>query len=130
MALPSILTGFSHDAFVWLAMTIILGGAAAVATGRALAQSWRGLGLALFYAALLAAAVDFLCYALFQVSAIPMLALADAVIAQDYAALAMHCTVWAATFVVLAVFVIIGWRLTRSRMMAAQYGFLTGRSSP
>ncbi len=123
MELPSLLTNFSRDTFTWLAVTVLLGGAAAVATGRALAQAWLGRGRAIVYAAVLAAAAGFLSYALFEVSAIPMQDIASAALERNFPALASLLSVWAATFVILALFAAAGWRITRNRMMSAQYGF-------
>ena len=125
MSLSPILTSFSRDTIVWLAVTLVLGGAAASAAGRALARAWRGRSRAVFYAAIIAAASGFLCYALFQVSAIPMQAIAAAVSARDVPRLASLLSVWAASFVILSGFATVAWRLTRTRMMALQYGFLT-----
>lgn len=123
MAWPALLTSPSRETMIWLAVTLILGGAAAIATGRALARGWQGLGLAMFYAAILAAASSFLCYALFHVSAIPMQAIASALVAHDVARIAMLLSVWAVSFVILALFTLAGWLITRRRMMRTQYGF-------
>ncbi len=51
--------------WVFLALTIVLGGAAAVATGRAIAQTWRPIWNLLPYMLILSAAIQFLHYALF-----------------------------------------------------------------
>ena len=56
---------------IWLAVTLLLGGAGAVATGRALAQAWRPLSLLPGYMLGLSAFTCFLCWALFEVPAIP-----------------------------------------------------------
>ena len=123
MTSPALLTAFARETWVWLAVTVILGGAAAFVTGQALARAWRGLGRATIYAALLAFASCFLCYALFHVSAIPMNALIAAAVARDAARVAPLLAVWGASFVILALFAAAGWRLMRGKMMAQQYGF-------
>jgi DMSO/TMAO reductase YedYZ heme-binding membrane subunit len=122
MALPALLTNFSRETFIWLAVTLILGGAAAIATGRALAQAWRGVGRIIGYSAVIAAAACFLCYALFQVSAIPMAAIAENVAAGDYRKLASNLAVWGASFVLVSALAVTSWKVARVRMMAQQYG--------
>jgi hypothetical protein len=54
-----------ENLWTFLLLTCVLGGAAAFATGRALALTWRPLWQALAYMIPLAAAVRFLHYALF-----------------------------------------------------------------
>ena len=51
--------------WVFLALTIVLGGAAAIATGRAIAQTWRPIWHLFPYMLILSAAIQFLHYALF-----------------------------------------------------------------
>jgi hypothetical protein len=51
--------------WVFLALTLILGGAAAIATGRAIAQTWRPIWHLAPYMLILSVAVQFLHYALF-----------------------------------------------------------------
>lgn len=130
MTLPALLTSFGRDTMLWLTITLILGGAAALAAGRALAQAWRGRGRAIFYSAILAGAACFLSYALFHVSAIPMQAIASATMVQDYHKLASLLSVWAVTFVILSLFSVVAWCAARNRMMAGQYGFLNRPPAP
>ena len=52
--------------WVFLVMTVILGGGAAFLAGRGLARSWKPFWRLFFYLALLAAAVRFFHYALFS----------------------------------------------------------------
>jgi hypothetical protein len=54
-----------HGPWVFIALTLILGGAAAIATGRAIAQTWRPIWHLLPYMLILSAGVQFLHYALF-----------------------------------------------------------------
>jgi hypothetical protein len=116
--------GFGHDLAIWLAVTALLGGAAAVASGRALARAWRPFGKAVAYCALLAGASNFLCYALFQVSALPAWRIAENLASGQIADAALMLSVFALTFASLLVFAFIGWRVTRSRQMREQYPFL------
>ncbi len=110
-------------------VTLILGGLAAFAAGRATAQTWRPFAQIFAYAALLALAVGFLHYALFAESVIPMTRLAAA-LAQlpqapartllELAGLLRHYCVIALTLSAIASF---GFIRTRARQMALQYGF-------
>ena len=124
MTSPALLMALTRETMIWLAVTLIIGGAAAFATGHALAGAWRGRGRTTLYAALLAAAAGFLSYALFGVRAIPLQAIATAVIARNYETIPMLLAVWAASFVLLALIAAFGWRLTRTRMLNEQYDFL------
>ena len=110
---------------IWLAVTLALGGPAAAASGRALALGWRAFGVAFIYAAMLAAATDFLCYALFQVSTLPIFAAAERIAAGEIFAAAALLAGFAATFAILLAFAYAGWRIARARRMSAQYPFLT-----
>jgi hypothetical protein len=58
-------TDADNGLFVFVLLTV-LGGAAAVASGRALAKTWSPVWLILPYMAVLSAAVRFLHFALFQ----------------------------------------------------------------
>lgn len=113
----------------FLLVTVLLGGAAAFATGRALAATWRPLRLAFASAAVLAAAAGFLHYVLFGESAIPgwrvlvaLWSLPSAPLASliDLAGALRH---YAVIFVTLAAFAAAGYRLTRVARMVSQYGF-------
>ncbi|WP_421927087.1 DUF6867 family protein [Neoaquamicrobium sediminum] len=86
-------------------VTVILAGAAAYMTGRALANSWLGTAHIIAYMVLLAAATRFIHFALFSGTLLsPYYYLVD--------------------LVVLLVIATIGFRVTRSKQMARQYGFL------
>lgn len=90
--------------WVFLGLTLVLGGAAAYAAGRALALTWRPFWMVPAYALALAAGIRFLHYALFEepLLSAPLFAL-DAV-----------------TLITLAA---LGFRLTRAKQMAARYAF-------
>jgi hypothetical protein len=93
---------------VFLGLSVILGGAASYAAGRALARRWRPLAQAPVYALLIAAAARFLQYALF---AEPLLSPEG--FGLDFAA---------ALVIMLA-----GFKLTRRRQMREQYGAIFAR---
>lgn len=89
----------------FLFVTVILAGAAAYMTGRALANVWLGTAHIIAYMVLLTAATRFIHFALFSGTLLsPYYYLVD--------------------LVVLLVIAIIGFRVTRSKQMARQYGFL------
>ncbi|HYC25782.1 MAG TPA: hypothetical protein VEC58_07075 [Roseiarcus sp.] len=52
--------------YIFLLLTVVLGGAAAIASGRALAKTWSPAWLIAPYMAVLSAAVRFLHFALYQ----------------------------------------------------------------
>jgi hypothetical protein len=97
------------NGWVFLLVTVMMGGAAAFLSGRAVAQTWRPYWLILIYTLPIAAAVRFFHYALF---AEPLLSL------QNY--LVDAALVLAAAS--------LGYRLLRSRQMALQYHWLFRRS--
>ncbi len=113
-----------------LLLTVILGGAASAAAGRAVARSWRGPRVLALYAFLLACAFGFLDYALFNNPVIPlwrigedvaMLARAPWVALADLPlALAGLCV----NFAFLLTVGLVAYARTRARQMAVQYGFM------
>jgi hypothetical protein len=103
------LLGASAASFFGL--TVPFFGAAALATGRALARSWRPLWQALPYAALLAVADRFLLFALFG---------GELLSASGYAV--------AAAILLLAV--LASYRATQARLMVQQYPWLYEKSGP
>ena len=105
----SALLGASAASF--LGLTLLLFGAAAVATGRALARSWRPLWQALPYAALLAVADRFLLYALFG---------GELLSASGYAIAAS----------ILLLVTLLGYRATQARLMVRQYPWLYEKAGP
>jgi hypothetical protein len=121
-AWDALLTGWP----AWLGVTLLLGCPAAYASGRALARHWHSFLPGLAYAALLAAAVDFLAYALFDVSVIPAWDIAARVSEGDIAGTALSLCGWAATCAVLLAAGFAGWRITRTGQMRRQYPFLLG----
>ena len=89
----------------FLLVTVLLGGGAAWQAGRAVAQTWRPWWQAMFYMFILGAAVRFIHFALFDGALLSLPAYGID------AAVAIGCADW-------------GFRATRARQMASQYGFL------
>ena len=95
------------SAWLFILVTIIMGGAAAWQTGKAVASTWKPLWQLGFYMALLGLAVRFAHFALFEGTLLSLrFYLVD-------------------TLIVLA-FALVSWRLARNRQMARQYEWLYG----
>jgi hypothetical protein len=101
------LTGTSG--LVFLVLTVVLAGGAAMAMGQALARAWRPRGLVIVYALLLGGAERFLAYALFQA---PLLSV-------------VGYLVDTATLLLLA---LAAFQATRAYRMVTQYPWLYERS--
>ena len=99
----------AYGLLTFVLITLILGGAGAWATGRAMAQTWRPMPMLLPYMVLLTAGVRFLHYALYGE---PLLSLHFFAVAY----------VW--TMVVGAV----GYRAMRAAQMATQYSWAYERA--
>jgi hypothetical protein len=95
--------------WVFLLLTVVLGGGAAFISGRAIAQTWRPLWQIPVYMILLTSTVRFLHFALFEE---PMLSARNFVV----------------DFVVLLVLGFLGYRAMRAEQMAAQYDWLYDRA--
>ena len=89
----------------FLFVTIMLAGGAAYLTGRAIANSWLGIGHVIAYMVLLGAATRFIHFALF-----------------DGTLLSLHY--YLVDLVVLLAIAALGFRVTRGKQMARQYKFL------
>ena len=99
--------------FDFVLVTIVLGGGAAWLTGRATARTWSAWWKLVLYVVLLTIALRFIHFALFEGSFfLPASTLARAL---EFALV---------DFVVLMFAAVLGRKLTRSRQMARQYGFL------
>jgi hypothetical protein len=92
--------------FVFLGLSVVLGGGAAFSTGRALAKHWRPFWLAPLAMLPLAAGVRFLHYALFDE---PLISLRG----------------FAADYGVVLGLAFLGFRLARKSQMKRQYGWIT-----
>jgi hypothetical protein len=96
---------------VFLLVTVFLGGGAAYMAGRATALTWRQVSHLGTYSLLLAAATRFMHYALFG----------GTLLSPHY---------FIVDLVVLLLLAGLGFRLTRARQMAGQYGWLYERTGP
>ena len=98
-----------HGHWVFLLVTVALGGGAAFISGRAIAQTWRPLWHIPFYVLLLALTVRFLHFALFEEVLVSFKNLA-------------------VDFAVLLVLGLLGYRAMRAEQMAKQYDWLYDRA--
>lgn len=96
--------GYEGSLWVFLVLTVVLGGAAAYTTGKAIADTWKPSWQLVWYMVLLAAAVRFFHYALFEETLLSV-------------------TGYAASFAVLIVLAGLGHRIARQRQMREQYGW-------
>jgi hypothetical protein len=96
---------------VFLVLTVILGGGAAFLSGRGLARGWKPFWRLFFYMALLAAAVRFFHYALF-----------DGSLLSPY--------YYLVTYAILTACACLGFRVMRTTQMVTQYRWLYERTSP
>jgi hypothetical protein len=97
--------------FVFLVLTVILGGGAAFLAGRGLARSWKPFGRVFLYMALLAFAVRFFHYALF-----------NGTLTSVY--------YYLVTYAILLAAGCLGYRAMRTTQMVTQYRWLYERTSP
>lgn len=96
--------------WVFLLVTVIMGGMAAYATGSAIASTWRPRWQLVIYGFLIAGAVRFIHHALFDE---PFLAPRS----------------YAVDLLVLIAAATLGFRITRSRQMREQYDWLASRTA-
>ena len=115
---------FQADIAIWLALTLVLGGAGAMATGRALARTWRPAARLIPYALALACALSFLCWALFGVPVIPASRLIARGLAGDWGEVLLGLSGLGTSFALLWAMGAAGFLLTRGRQMRVQYAFL------
>ncbi|MBL8564084.1 MAG: hypothetical protein JNM89_00035 [Hyphomicrobiaceae bacterium] len=104
--MPEIYQSGPNGLWVFLLLTVAIGGGAAWVTGKAIAETWRPVSQLVVYVLLIAAGVRFFHYALFEE---PLLAAANFLV--DAA--------------VLLAAALAGFRVARARQMARQYGWLT-----
>lgn len=100
-----------NDPWVFVALTLVLFGAAAYMTGQALAQNWRPAWHTVAYTMLLAIGSRFLSFALFD---------------GDLLSLSGAAIDWAA----LLVIAVLAYRLNRVGLMVRQYPWLYERKGP
>ena len=106
------MTYLSDDgAWVFLVLTCTLAGGAAFLAGRGLARSWKPFWRVFFYMALLAGAVRFFNYALFNGTLISLY-------------------YYLVTYAILVIGACLGFRAMRTTQMVTQYRWLYERTSP
>ena len=100
-----------NNFWIFLFLTVVLGGGAAFLAGRALAQKWRPIWQAVFYMLLLGVAVRFFHYALFE----------EPLLSPYY--FVVDC-------IVLIAAALLGYRLKRASQMTTQYRWIYERTGP
>jgi hypothetical protein len=105
----AIYTGSENNVWVFLLVTVLMGGSAAYISGKAIAQTWRPFWTIPLYMLLLAAAVRFCHFALFEE---PLLSLPS----------------YGIDFLVALAAAALGYRVVRVRQMSHQYGWLFRRA--
>src|ERR1700680_2518735 len=101
----------ADNAGPFLLVTVVLGGGSAWLAGRAIAQTWRPWWQGMLYMFVLGAAVRFIHFALF-----------DGTLS--------YLVFYARDTAVAIAFAAAGFRTTRARQMARQYGFLAKAAAP
>ena len=99
-----------HALWIFLGLTVVLGGGLAMATGRGIAQTWRPYAMVAIYMVPLALAVRFLHFALFE----------ERLLSLQYFAVA---------YVVVLATATVGYRSMRAEQMTKQYPWLHERSN-
>lgn len=97
--------------WVFVLLTVILGGSAAWVTGKAIANTWRPFWQVPFYALLLTASVRFLHYGLWDE---PLFAPQN----------------WAVDYLVLVTAALLGHRRMRAIQLSSQYSWLFAPAGP
>jgi hypothetical protein len=106
-----VIDSFIPNVWTFLVLTCLLGGAAAFATGRAIALTWRPFWQALAYMIPLTASVRFLHYALFEED---ILAIGPALLG----------------LVILTAVAALAFRMVQVRQMTGQYSFAFTAAGP
>ncbi|HTV38193.1 MAG TPA: hypothetical protein VMF12_17315 [Xanthobacteraceae bacterium] len=103
---------YEEDSFgVFVLVTAILGGGAALLAGRAVAATWRPWWQVIFYSLVLGAAVRFIHFALFEGTL-----------------LSIHY--YAVDSAICLVFGLLGFRFARAAQMVAQYPWINAPDGP
>jgi hypothetical protein len=100
---------FEGNFWVFVLLTVVLGGGAAFLAGRSLAKDWRPVGQLVLFMIPLGAGVRFLHFALFQQQLFSL-------------------THFVSTTLILISFALLGYRLKRVSQMITQYPWLYERS--
>jgi hypothetical protein len=103
--------GSENGLWTFLLVTVLMGGLAAHASGRVIAQTWRPFWHVPLYMLALAAVVRFCHYALFEE---PLISLRS----------------FGVDFAIAFAAASLGYRLVRARQMAVQYDWLFSRRGP
>jgi hypothetical protein len=101
----------ANRGWVFLLITVVIGGSAAWVSGKSIAQTWRPMWQIPVYMLLLTAGVRFLHFALFQEPLLP---------ARN----------WAVDYAVLLVLAASGFRRMRALQISTQYSWLFKASGP
>ncbi len=100
-----------HSVWLFVLVTVVMGGLAAWQMGRAVAQTWRPFTILPFYVAMLTCGVRFIHFALFQGTLLSM-------------------QFFVVDYIVLFIATMIGWRKQRAKQMRTQYSFAFESSGP
>lgn len=98
-----------NGVWVFLLVSLIMGGSTAYVSGRAIAETWRPIWQGVVYAGIIGLAVRFIHFALF-----------------DEVLLSLRSYVTDCALLLAATFA--GYHLTRQRQMREQYGVLTPKA--
>ena len=104
---------------VFFFLTVVIGGGASLAMGRAMALKWGSFRQVLFYACLLGLADRFLHWGLFLDKPLDV-----------YKGTITSIQYYAVDTAVLILFASLAYRLTQARQMTTQYRWLYRRTSP
>ena len=104
---------------VFFVLTVVIGGGASLAMGRAMALNWRPFREVLFYACLLGLADRFLHWGLFLDQPLDV-----------YKGTITSIQYYAVDTTVIIVFASLAYRITQARQMTTQYRWLYRRTSP
>jgi hypothetical protein len=110
-----------QSGWIFLVLTVLIGGGIAYLTGRAVAGAWRPLWTLALYVLLLAGALRFLHFALFDGSFVSIASPERNLTALRF---------FAVDLTVLLIGALLGWRITRTTQMTTQYRWLYEKSSP
>ncbi|HRK24675.1 MAG TPA: hypothetical protein PLQ11_06950 [Beijerinckiaceae bacterium] len=99
------------SAWLFVLVTVVMGGAAAWQTGRAIASVWKPQLLLIGYMLLLGAAVRFTHFALFEGTLLSL-------------------RFYIVDTVIVTAIALIGWRIARSQQMLRQYDWLYEANGP
>ncbi|QCI62865.1 DUF6867 family protein [Phreatobacter stygius] len=97
--------------WLFLLVTILMGGWGAWMTGKACAETWRGIPQTVLYLLILGLVIRFIHFALFHGTLLSL-------------------RYYLVDTVILIAIGIIAWRATRARQMSSQYWWLYERSGP